>query len=105
MIKTRKMRRKIPIFRVVMNGGENYSQLTEIPEVIEVVIEETVVAIKDGMEKNKKSISLFEVANSDCYIDLEKNKWKPTLEHAIGYFVEKEDYSKCAEIRDLINKL
>ena len=63
MIKTRKMRRKIPIFRVVMNGGENYSQLTEIPEIIEVVIEETVVAIKDGMEKNKKSISLFEVAN------------------------------------------
>ena len=105
MIKPLRMRRKIPIFKVTMSGDENYSQLTKIPEVIEVVIEETVIAIKDGISKNKKSISLFEVANSDCYIDLEKKEWKSTLEHAIDYFVEKEDYSKCAEIRDLINKL
>jgi hypothetical protein len=105
MIKSRKMRRKIPVLKISMEEGSDYSQLMEIPEVQKVVIEETVYAIKDGMAKNKKIISLFEVANTNCYIDLEKNKWKSTLEHTIEYFVEKEDYNKCIEIRNLIDKL
>jgi hypothetical protein len=105
MIKRLNMRRKVPVFSLKARPGMDYSKLTAIPEIRKVVIEETLVAIKDGIKKKVKKIALFEIANSDCYIDLEKNKWKPTLEHTIGYFVEKEDYSKCAEIRDLINKL
>jgi hypothetical protein len=105
MIKSRRMRRKIPVLRISIEPGADYSQITEIPEMQQVVLEETVYAIKDGMAKNKSIISLFEVANTNCYIDLEKNKWKSTLEHTIEYFVEKEDYKTCIEIRDLIDKL
>ena len=105
MVKNKKMRRKIPVFRVNMVPGGSYKVLTETPEVIQIVIDETVLAIKEGINKNKKSISLFEVANSDYYIELEKEKWRPSLEHAMGYYLEKEEYNKCAECRDLINKL
>jgi len=106
MIKNkRKMRRKIPVFRVSIDPGADYSQLLEIPEVKQVVLEETVYAIKDGIKKNKESISLFEVAHTDYYIELSKNKWKPSLEKALEYFLEKEEYDRCAEMRDLINKL
>jgi hypothetical protein len=48
---------------------------------------------------------LFEVANSDYYLQLNKDKFKPSLETAIEYFVEKEEYDRCIECRDLINKL
>lgn len=105
MIKFREMKRKIPVFKVNIESGADYSQLTEMPEVRKVVIEETVYAIKEGIDKNKKLISLFEIANTNCYIDLEKDKWKTTLEKAMGYFTELEDYDKCIETRDLINKL
>jgi len=106
MIKTKnKMRRKIPLFKVNMGPGGEYSQLTKIPEVRDAVMEETIYAIKDGIEKKKPSISLFEVANSDYYIELSKDNWKPTLEHLIEFYVEREEYDKCAEARDLINKL
>lgn len=101
----RKMRRKVPVLRIKVEHGANYSQLTEIPEVQKVVIEEAVYAIKDGIEKNKSSISLFEVAYSDYYIELEKPKWKTTLEKALEYYLEREEYDRCAETRDLINKL
>ncbi len=57
------------------------------------------------MVKNKKSISLFEVANSEYYIELEKDKWKSSLENALEYYLEREEYNKCAECRDLINQL
>lgn len=99
------MRRKIPVFKVSIEPGADYSQLLEVPEIKQIVLEETVYAIKDGINKNKSSISLFEVAHTDYYIELSKNKWKPSLEKALEYFLEKEEYDRCAEMRDLINKL
>lgn len=105
MIKTRKMRRKIPVLRVNVEPGASYSQLKEVPEIQKVVLEEAVYAIKEGIEKNRTSISLFEVAYSDYYIELKKDKWKSTLEKALEYYIEREEYNKCAEARDLINKL
>lgn len=105
MIKTRKMRRKIPVFKINMKPGASYSQIAEIPELKQVIIEETMFAITDGLKTNKKSISLFEVAESNYYIQLEKNNWKPALETVLEYYVEQEDYDKCIECRDLINKL
>ena len=105
MIKTRKMRRKIPVLRVNVEPGASYSQLKEVPEIQKVVIEEAIYAIKEGIAKNKTSISLFEVAYSDYYIELKKDKWKLTLEKALEYYIEREEYDKCAEARDLINKL
>lgn len=105
MIKIKKMKRKIPVLRVKIEPGADYFQLTQIPEIQQVVIEEAIYAIKEGIEKNKLSISLFEVAYSDYYIELEKSKWKSTLEKALEYYIEKEEYNRCIETRDLINKL
>lgn len=105
MIKTKKMRRKIPMLHVSVENGADYSQLTEIPEVRESIMKETLCAIKEGIKKNRKTISLFEVAHSDCYIELDKTKWKSTLEKALDRFIEIEDYTQCVEMRDLISKL
>ena len=99
------MRRKIPIFSVNLPPGMSYKAITEIPEIVEVVLDETVFAIKEGIAKNKKSISLFKVANSEYYIELKKDKWKSSLEKALNYYIEREEYDKCVECRDLINQL
>lgn len=105
MVKTKKMRRKIPVLRISLDDGADYSQLKEVPGIKEVIIEEAIRAIKEGIEKKRSSISLFEVAYSDYYIDLVKDNWKPTLEKALEYYLELEEYDRCAEARDLINKL
>jgi len=99
------MKRKIPLFKVSVKPGANYSQLSDIPEVQNAVINETIYAIKYGILKNKKSIPLFEVANSQYYVELEKDKWKPSLENAISYFLNREEYEKCNECKSLISQL
>ena len=99
------MKRKVPVFRVNAKPGASYEMLTEVPGLKEVIIEETVLAIKDGIKKKKKSTPIFEIAGSDCYLEIEKDKWKSSLESAINYYVEHEDYDKCIECRDLISKL
>jgi hypothetical protein len=106
MVKTkRNMKRKVPVFRVTAEPGADYSVLTTFPEIKQAVLDEAIYAIKDGIEKHKSSISLFEIANSEYYIELSKEKWKPILEHLIEHYAEKEEYDKCVEVRDLISKL
>jgi hypothetical protein len=99
------MKRKIPVFKVVASEGESYDRMLEIPELKDIVIEETLFAIKEGIDKRKKSILLFEIADSNYYIELEKDKWKLSLENVLDYYTEKEEYDMCIECRDLINKL
>lgn len=106
MVKNRKtMRRKTPIFRLNASPGVDYSKLTENVEIKEAIIEETITAIKDGISKNKKSTSIFEIADSNLYIELERTQWKSTLENVIQYYINKEDYTQCSKCRDLIEKL
>ena len=71
----------------------------------EVVIEEIVYAIKDAIKRKKSKIELFEVANSEYYIELKKEQFKLSLQSAINYFLEKEEYDRCIECRDLMNSI
>jgi hypothetical protein len=105
MIKRSSMRRKAPIFRLNALPGVDYSKLTENVEIKEAIIEETITAIKDGISKNKKSTSIFEIADSNYYIELERTNWRLTLENVIQYYVSKEDYDTCIKCRKLIEKL
>ncbi len=93
------------MFKVHVQPGANYNQLHEIPEVKEVVIEEIVYAIKDAIKRKKSKIELFEVANSEYYIELKKEQFKLSLQSAINYFLEKEEYDRCIECRDLMNSI
>lgn len=102
---TRKMKRKIPILKVNMEKGIDYNQLKDIPEIKKIIIEESIRAIKEGVEKKKNSIVLLEIADSNCYIEIKKEKWTNVVDKALEYFVEKEDYDKCIEVRDLKLKL
>ena len=99
------MKRKIPVFKINAKSGASFRLLTEIPELKNIVIEETLVAIKEGIKMNKKSIPLFEIAGSNCYVELKKDNWKSSLENVSEYYLEREDYDKCIECRDLIYKL
>jgi hypothetical protein len=45
------------------------------------------------------------VGNSEYTVELEKDKWQTSLESAIEYYAEKEEYDKCIECRDLITKI
>lgn len=97
-------KRKIPILKLSSNI-RGTAILRNSPAVKDLVLNEAVTAIKDGILRNKKSISLFGIANSNLVLDLKKEKWKSTLQNSMDYFAELEDYDKCIEIRDLISKL
>ena len=63
--------------------------------------------IKDieAIKSNKEEIRLCEVKNSNSYITVEKPKWRSSLDSALQFYINKEEYEKCSKIKDLIDKL
>ena len=61
--------------------------------------------ITEGVELNLDSVNIAEIKNQNLILSLPKSEWKPGLEKAIDFYVEKEEYEKCSKIKDLIDQL
>jgi hypothetical protein len=98
-------KRKIPTLKLSVSPDVDYSEIIDIPGVKDTVMEELVLAIKEGVSNKKKSISLFALADTDYYINVEKEQWNASLHKALDYYIGIEDYNMCVECRDILNKL
>ena len=54
---------------------------------------------------NQETIRLFELNGTDVYITSNKEDWKNGVEQALEYYVQKEQYDKCIQARQLMSKL
>lgn len=71
----------------------------------DVVYNRVIVAVKEGIESKRDVIRLFELNGSGVYITSDKDDWKPGVENAEKFFLEREEYEKCAICRDLLSVL
>lgn len=62
-------------------------------------------AIEYAMENNKIFASIFEINDSNSYIELHRNQWIHALETCILFYVEEEDYESCNKITKLIESI
>jgi hypothetical protein len=99
------MARVIPVFRLVLDHDVSYSDVEQNPYVRDVVMSELVDAIKDGIKRRRRNISLFVINDSNYIVGLDKKEWKPSLQSALKYYEIKEEYNKCSEIVNLIKSL
>jgi len=100
-----KIRRKIPTLQINVNQETAYSQLKEHPTIKKIVIESLVDAVAEGIKKKKQQVALFKIADCEYQVMIDKSSWKTSLETAINYFIESEDYDACTCCRDLISKI
>ena len=89
------MTRRIPIFEY------NEELKSKKPQVYKSLIDGVTEAIKTY----KEAIKLCEVKNSGMFITVEKPEWKDSLDSALQYYVNKEEYEQCSKIKKLIDKL
>ena len=57
------------------------------------------------IKTNKNEIKLCEVKNSNLYITVEKQEWKKSLDSALQFYIDIEEYEECSKIKNLIDKL
>ena len=89
------MTRRIPIFEF------NEELKSKKHQVYKSLIEGVTEAIKS----DKKEIKLCEVKNSGVFITVEKPEWRESLDSALQYYIDTDEYEECSKIKNLIDKL
>ena len=69
------------------------------------VYKSLVEGVSEAIKNNKDKIRLCEVKNSNQFITVEKQNWKSSLDSALQYYIDVEEYEECSKIKDLIDKL
>lgn len=62
-------------------------------------------AINYAHTENKLYAPLFEINDTNCYIELHKKQWIQALETCMLWYIEDEDYETCLKIKDIIHSI
>ena len=89
------MTRRIPIFE--------YNE--ELKSSKHKVYKSLVDGVTEAIKTDKEEIKLCEVKNSGVFITVEKQEWKSSLDSALQYYINTEEYEECSKIKNLIDKL
>ena len=90
------MTRKIPIISL-----EDFEAKAKKP----LMMKTLVTNIAEGIEDKLESVNIAEIKNHDLILTVPKKEWKPGLEKAMEYYIEKEEYEECLKIKKLIKRL
>jgi hypothetical protein len=99
------MSKPIPILRLTLDEGVTYDDVKNNPQIVSIVMDELVGAVKDGIKSKRRNVPLFQINNSNYIVSLDKKQWKPSLESALKHYENKEEYIKCSEIKKMIDSL
>ena len=101
----KKTKRRLPIINYEIRSIEDYDMLTDNMMVKKKVYDHLIEAVQYGIHMNKSKVDLFKIQDSENILTLEKDKWKTTLEKAISFYTENEDYEKCMDCKELVSRL
>ena len=65
------------------------------------------LSIRRAHDSGVALATIFEINNSETYIEIQKSQWIPALETVITWYSDEkvQDYEKCAEIAKLIEDI
>lgn len=103
----KKSSRQIPKMVVTVKGeGQPDVEALSNNEVFSnAVYVEAVESISDAVARKTKTAILFELGQSEYYVEIGKSDWKQALQTCLDRLIELENYKECARVRDLINKI
>ena len=81
------------------------SDLLENESLLDLVKNETPLAIEEAFRNKKTFATLFEVNGIGLYLDIPKQYWIPALEQCISFKLTEEKFEDCIKLRDLIEEI
>jgi len=79
--------------------------LLENDSLLDLVKNETPLAIEEAFHNKKTFATLFEINGIGLYIDIPKQYWIPALEQCISFKLTEEKFEDCIKLRDLIEEI
>lgn len=97
--------RKAPNLNVFPLDGVSLDRILESTTLVEFIYAETPEAIQAAIKSKKSTAVLFQINNSDTYLELPKSEWVQAIESCMKYHTEKEHYEVCTSLQQLKAKL
>ena len=88
------MKRRIPILSLK-------DATSKKPQVYKSLVE----GVSEAMKDNRDKIRICDIKHSNVYVTVEKRDWKSSLDKALEFYINKEEYEECSKIKKLIDKL
>ena len=85
------------------DNDDEFMQIMEDNEYI--IHSRTLEGINNAFDTNSKEDVVIAYLNDGEIMGIPKDCWKDNLEMSMEYFTSIEDYEKCNEIKQLIDKL
>lgn len=103
----KKSSRQIPSMLVTVRGeGQaDIDALCENETFVKAVFTETIAGIRDAISNKNKTATLFQIAKSEYYLELDRSQWKQALQTCIDRLIEGEKYEECSKIKTLMDKI
>ncbi len=101
--KTKK--RKITNIEISYSTKRELKELSNKEEFRNIIMRDSFKAIKEAIKNDKTTVELFNIVNLSVIIKLSYLYYPSALKKISNYFEEYEEYEKCAEIKQLINKI
>jgi hypothetical protein len=81
------------------------SDLLENESLLDLVKNETPLAIEEAFRNKKTFATLFEINGIGLYIDIPKQYWIPALEQCISFKLTEEKFEDCIKLRYIIEDI
>ena len=100
------MKKYRPVRAIFENVSSLQAQDIEASSILRDLLKvEAPKAIEYAIQNKKTFASIFEINDSNSYIELHKNQWILALETCILFYVEQEDYEACNKMTKLIESI
>ena len=98
-------KRKIKKIEISYSNKRELKELSNKEEFRNIIMKDSFKAIKEAIKNQKTTVELFNIVNLSVIIKLSHLYYSSALKKISNYFEEYEEYEKCAEIKQLINKI
>ena len=104
-MKEETVKKKITSIEISYNSKRDLKELSNKEEFQNIIMRNSFKAIKEAIKNDNTTVELFNIVNLSVIIKLSYLYYPSALKKISNYFEEYEEYEKCAEIKQLINKI
>tara|TARA_R110001592_G_scaffold80304_3_gene239371 strand:+ start:598 stop:921 length:324 start_codon:yes stop_codon:yes gene_type:complete len=99
------VKREVTKIEIAYRDKNDLKNLSNSKEFQSLIMEDSFKGIKEAINKKWKKVELFNIINLSVIIEINSSSFPSALKRISKYFELIEEYERCAEIKQLINKI
>jgi len=101
----KKKEREVLSIQIEYDYAEELEELVGSEDFTQLILDEAISTIEYALDKERKSARVCYIPNLESSVVIEKRNFPKILSTAINFYEGQEDYTKCAELVKLKNKV